>query len=68
MDDQIRSVEITRDGRWAIGQDDRAYVSDWQERKADYYQIDTDTGERHLMFKAHGRTMGLSPASDMLLY
>lgn len=68
MDDTIRSVEITRDGRWGVGQDDREYVSDWQERKADFYRIDTATGERTLMFKAQGRTMGLSPASDVLLY
>lgn len=67
-DDEMRSISITRDGKWGIGQNDRAYISDWEERKADYYRVNIETGERTLMFKAHGRTMGLAPDSRHFLY
>lgn len=67
-DDQMRTVRLTRDGNWGIGEADRAYVSDWKPRRADYYRIDTRTGERTLILKAHQRTLGLSPDSRHFLY
>ena len=67
-DDEMRTISITRDGEWGIGQNDRAYISDWEERKADYYRVDIETGERTLMFAGQGRTLGLSPDSRHFLY
>lgn len=67
-DDEMRSISITRDGTWGVGQDGMAYISDWEESKADYYRVDIDTGERTLMFEAQGRTLGLSPDSEHFLY
>jgi len=57
-----------RSGRWGVAWDDRAYVSDWQESRADYYRIDLDTGERTKFLEAHMRTLGMSPDGARYLY
>ncbi len=67
-DERMRTASITQDGRWAIGRDDKDYVSDWREVRADYYRVNTRTGERTLMFKAQKQTLGLSPDSKHFLY
>lgn len=67
-DERMRTVEITKDGRWGIGRDDRDYVSDWKPSVADYYRVDTRTGERTPILEAHLRTLGLSPDSEHYLY
>jgi len=67
-DERMRTAEITEDGRWAIGRDDRSYVSDWQPRIADYYRVDTGTGERTRFLEAQLRTLGLSPDGGSYLY
>jgi dipeptidyl aminopeptidase/acylaminoacyl peptidase len=67
-DERMRTVELTKDGRWAVGRDDRDYVSDWRPRIADYYRLDTDTGERTPILEAHLRTLGLSPDGEHYLY
>jgi dienelactone hydrolase len=67
-DSTMRYIDLTRDGRWGIGRDDRAYISDWKEPRADYYRVSTATGERALISRAQGRTLGLSPDSKHLLY
>ncbi|MDH3424689.1 MAG: prolyl oligopeptidase family serine peptidase, partial [Gemmatimonadota bacterium] len=67
-DERMRTVEITKDGRWGIGRDDRDYVSDWRPDVADYYRIDTRTGDRTLALEAQLRTLGLSPDSEHYLY
>lgn len=67
-DEQMRTVQITRNGRWGIGRDDRAYVSDWKPDYADYYRVDTETGERIPVLVQQLRTMGLSPDSEHFLY
>ena len=67
-DSGMRNIEITRDGNWGIGNNDRPYVSDWREEQADYYRVDTRTGERTLMFEGQKRTLGISPDSKHFLY
>lgn len=67
-DERMRTVEVTENGRWAIGRDDRDYVSDWRPSVADYHRIDARTGERAPMLQAHLRTLGLSPDSERFLY
>jgi dienelactone hydrolase len=67
-DDSMRNITLTQNEAWGVGRDDRAYVSDWEEAKADYYRVNTTTGERTLMFKAQGATFGFSPDSRHFLY
>jgi dipeptidyl aminopeptidase/acylaminoacyl peptidase len=67
-DQSMRTVELTRSGRWGIGRDDSAYVHDWKPNLADYYRIDTRTGERNPILRAHLRDLGLSPDSQHFLY
>ena len=67
-DEAMRTVEITRDGRWAIGRDETGYVSDWRPDLADFYRVDTRTGSRVSVLEGHLRTLGLSPDSKHYLY
>jgi acetyl esterase/lipase len=74
-DSTMREVDITADGRWAIGTDARAYVSDYERPAADLYRIDTATGKRTLMLEKQltssstGRHIyGTSPDSRWFLY
>jgi dipeptidyl aminopeptidase/acylaminoacyl peptidase len=67
-DESMRTIQITRNGVWGVGRDERAYISDWKEPLADYYRVDTSSGERTLMLRAQGQTFGLSPDSKHFLY
>jgi dipeptidyl aminopeptidase/acylaminoacyl peptidase len=67
-DEEMPTVSVSADGRWGVGADGRAYVSDWEEPKADYYRVETETGERTLLVEAQGRTLGFSPHSTHFLY
>jgi len=67
-DSAMRYVDLTRDGRWGIGRDERAYVSDWRESTADYYRVNAATGERVQIVTAQGRTLGVSPDGKHFLY
>ena len=67
-DEKMRNLQITRDGNWGIGTDNKEYISDWKPRIADYYRVNSLTGKRTLMFKAQQRTLGFSPDSKHFLY
>ncbi len=69
-DETMASVSLTDDGRWGIGRDDNPYAGmiTWSGGKADYYRIDTATGERTLMVENLGRAMGNSPNGEWFLY
>ena len=75
-DETMRRITLSRDGRWAVGEDERAYVSDWKEPRADFYRVNTNSGARTLMLEGQKRndadfravTMGLSPDSKNFLY
>jgi dipeptidyl aminopeptidase/acylaminoacyl peptidase len=67
-DENTRTVEITRDGRWGIGRDETAYVSDWRPDLADLYRLDLRTGDRVTVLEGQLRTLGLSPDSEHYLY
>lgn len=67
-DELMSTVEVASNGRWAIGRDDHDYVSDWKPDLADYYRIDTRTGERTRVLEAQLRTLGLSPDGNHYLY
>ena len=67
-DERMRTATITLDGKWAIGSDEKDYISDWKESQADFYRLNTETGDRTLMFKGQKQTLGLSPDSKHFLY
>ena len=50
-DRTMKEMELTLDGRWGIGRDDRAYISDYKRPTADFYRVNTATGERTLMLR-----------------
>jgi dipeptidyl aminopeptidase/acylaminoacyl peptidase len=67
-DARMDRVQITRDGAWAIGQDDKDYVDDWKPQLADFYSVNTTTGERTPVLKGQERSLGLSPDGKYFLY
>lgn len=70
-DSSLRTVDIAPDGRWAVGFDNRAYISDTSHAKADLYRINTATGERTLMLKGQlvGRdAFGIAPDGKHFVY
>ena len=74
-DASLRDLDVSEDGRWAVGRDARAYVSDYKPAAADLYRVDTITGERTLMLKDQlintstgNHTFGISPDSKYFLY
>ncbi|HSJ30476.1 MAG TPA: prolyl oligopeptidase family serine peptidase, partial [Longimicrobiales bacterium] len=68
QDSTLRGITIGRDGRWAVAWDDREYMSDWEESRADYYRVDVNTGERTPMLQAQMRTLGMSPDGSRYAY
>lgn len=69
--DSIRSVQITKHPRYAIGRNDREYTTDvsWGESPADLYRIDLQTGERKLFGSYVGsRPLSTSPDGKFYLY
>ena len=70
-DSAMREVEISLDGTWAVGRDARAYVSDYKRPAADFYRVNTATGERTLMMKGQltgQHALGISPDGKNYLY
>ena len=67
-DARMDRVQITKDGRWGIGQDDKTYVDDWKPQLSDIYRVSTTTGERTPVLKGQERTLGLSPDGKYFLY
>jgi dipeptidyl aminopeptidase/acylaminoacyl peptidase len=70
-DSTMREIQIAPDGRWAVGRDDRPYVSDYREDAADFYRVDTRTGERTPMFRDQltgQHAPGISPDGRRFLY
>lgn len=68
QDSIMNGISVSRDGRWAVVWDERAYVSDWKESRADYYRVDVNTGARAPMIEAQLRTLGMSPDGYRFLY
>ena len=68
--DDMRTVSYTQNGKWGIGRDDAAYRGEvaWGGSHADYYRVNTETGDRTLIARKLVRTMGTSPDSKWFLY
>ncbi|MEP6620873.1 MAG: prolyl oligopeptidase family serine peptidase, partial [bacterium] len=70
-DSTMRELEVSEDGRWAIGRDVRGYISDYKRPAADIYRVNTSTGERTLILKNQlvgQHVMGISPSGKHFLY
>ncbi len=69
-DESLETVAQAGNSSWGIGRDPRPYQYEvsWGGSKADYYQVNLDTGERALMAKGVGRTVSTSPKGDWWLY
>ncbi len=70
-DSTMRDLQISPDGRWAVGRDARAYISDFKPATADFYRVSTATGERTPFLKGQltqGAIFGISPDSRKFVY
>jgi len=69
-DEPMPTVTMTEDGRWGIGRLDKPYRLEvaWGGNRADYYRLDTATGERRLIVEGVTRSYGASPDSQWFLY
>ena len=67
----MRELELASEGPWAVGRDTRGYISDYKRPAADFYRVNTMTGERTLMFKGQltgAGTLGISTDGKTFLY
>jgi dipeptidyl aminopeptidase/acylaminoacyl peptidase len=63
-DETMREIDVAPDGRWAVGRDTRGYIHDHKRPAADFYRVNTTSGERTLMFKGQltgPHVFGISP-------
>ena len=70
-DSTMRDLQVSVDGRWGVGRDARAYISDFKPAAADFYRVNMATGDRTPMFKGQltqGATFGISPDSRKFVY
>ncbi|MBL0940336.1 MAG: S9 family peptidase [Gemmatimonadaceae bacterium] len=70
-DSTMRDLEVAINGPWAVGRDGRAYRSDYETPAADFYRVDTRTGQRTPMMRKQftGRHVaGLTPDGRYYLY
>jgi len=69
-DSTLSSLEISTDGQWAVGRDARPYTSDWKPAIADFFRVNTATGERTLMLERQlmQNAYGISPDGRKFLY
>jgi dipeptidyl aminopeptidase/acylaminoacyl peptidase len=70
-DETMRDLDVAPDGKWAIGRDTRGYIHDYKRPAADFYRVNTSTGERRLMFKAQltgPHVFGVSPHGSHVVY
>ena len=70
-DETMRDLEVGPDGKWAVGRDARAYIDEKKRPAADFYRVNTTTGERTPMLKGQllgAHTFGISPHGRHFLY
>lgn len=70
-DSSMRELELPMSGIWAIGRDARAYISDYKRPAADFYRVNTVTGERIKLLTGQltgPHVGGISPDGRHFLY
>ncbi len=68
--EEMEQVQLTQNGRWAVGFDDSEYWTDrdHERNRNDVFRIDPTTGDRALITEALITSMGTSPDSRWFLY
>jgi dipeptidyl aminopeptidase/acylaminoacyl peptidase len=68
--DDMERVQLTEDGRWAVGFDDSSYWMDrdHEQNRSDVYRIDPTDGSKTLIAEALITSMGTSPDSRWFLF
>ena len=65
---EIQGLRTSRNtDQWAIGTDNRAYISDWDVRKNDLYRINLINGEKKLIEKQYSGIIEISPDGEKLI-
>lgn len=70
---QLTSSEIQRlitsndTDNWAVGTDNREYISDWDVRRNDLYKINLKTGDKKLIEKKYSGSVELSPDGEKII-
>ena len=70
-DPTMRDIDVALTGKWAVGRDARGRITDYGPQLADFYRVNTMTGERTLMMKDHATgngVLGISPNGKTFLY
>ncbi|MEO7085325.1 MAG: prolyl oligopeptidase family serine peptidase, partial [Gemmatimonadaceae bacterium] len=67
-DTNMDRLQVGKDGNWAVGQDDKAFIDDWKPQLNDIYRVNANTGERTAIIKAQERSFGISPDGKYFLY
>jgi len=67
-DSTMKYVSLSRNGKAAIGRNDKPYISDWKPRLADYFEVDIKSGKRKSIKKGLERSYGFSPDSKNYLF
>jgi dipeptidyl aminopeptidase/acylaminoacyl peptidase len=69
-DSSMRNLELPATGTWAVGNNPQPYLSDYKPPAADYYLVNTLTGERTPFLTAQltAHSYGISPDGTSYLY
>ncbi len=67
-DETMEAIQVSDNGRYAMGRNDIPYRSDWEPSYADYYLVDLGTGSRTPVLEKQLRTLGFSPDGKHYLY
>jgi dipeptidyl aminopeptidase/acylaminoacyl peptidase len=69
-DEAMPSITLSENGSLGVGRYDKPYRYEvsWGGGRADYYRVDTASGERRLLVEGLGRPIGLSPDGRWYAY
>jgi len=67
-DKNMRTISLSQNGQWGVGRDAKPYLSDVETQKADYYLVNTGTGEKKSIVKGIRRALGISPHNNHFLF
>jgi len=70
-DSTMRELELPITGEWAVGRDPRPYISDYRSAAADFFRVNTRTGERVPLLTAQltgQHVAGITPDGQHFLY
>ncbi len=70
-DSSMRELELPISGEWAVGRDPRPYISDYKSAAANFFRVNTRTGERIPLLTAQltgQHVAGITPDGRHFLY